>query len=767
MRLIKILSVFLAFCLIISVFPPFSAEEADQTLTARIVTDQSSINEGGILEISYFIDFPTPITGGAVVFTLPEGVFLSEGSEYIWAQGITGNNEDGSFTLEAEQAFDSETPILKLKLNVSEDVLSETETSKEVKIAINAESTYITSGGVNLYPAEGVEAEVTVNSVLISGEIDIIGELESVEDVFAKLESEGDSYDLTLEIVDGKITFAPVRAKLLPSDEYALIVSGDGFLTVSTDSVNIKNGFNFTVDGFYPGDTNGDGYIDFIDFNFLCSFIGKDKTDNNKACDLNRDGEISDKDLECLINSYNVKEKAVSPDAPPSEDMNNEPVVYLDASDTNFDYLAHDDTFKVYVKASSVNTTEIFSYNLAIDFDENIIEAVEIRGTATDGVDGLNDKTIDNDNGHIDYWYSLNGKYPSNKTLAIITFKVLDNDTCEIEINEDKSRFFRKADENGEWSAIGNIEYGDDDREARLELDIRDEEVPPPIFTDNLSSSRFSSSAKIGFKERTDGADIYYTFSTSSTPDELYEEPFTIRNTTTIRAFAEINGRRSKIVSKKYTRVDDGGGSGSSGSYNVITYPIPTPTPTPVPTPASPLEGYTDINGHWSANYFEKLIEKKIINGYEDNTLKPDNLITRAEAAKIIIAALGLEPAASVSLPFSDSAEIPSWAGGYVTVAAEKGIITGYEDNTFRPKQNISRKELVVLAARAFFIEGKSAESLPFSDSSAIPEWAAKSVAAVLEKGIITGYDDNTFRPDNFVTRAEACKIISLCMDLK
>jgi len=158
------------------------------------------------------------------------------------------------------------------------------------------------------------------------------------------------------------------------------------------------------------------------------------------------------------------------------------------------------------------------------------------------------------------------------------------------------------------------------------------------------------------------------------------------------------------------------------------------------------------------------MAELGIINGYEDGTLKPDNQVTRAEVVKIIVSSLGLKPSEDLSLSFDDNDDIADWAKGYIKVAVEKGIITGYEDNTFKPGQSITRQELVVIAARAFNISGGG--ELSFDDGWKIAPWAKDSVLAAVGLGIVSGYDDNEFKPTRPVTRGEACKIISLCMEI-
>ena len=181
-------------------------------------------------------------------------------------------------------------------------------------------------------------------------------------------------------------------------------------------------------------------------------------------------------------------------------------------------------------------------------------------------------------------------------------------------------------------------------------------------------------------------------------------------------------------------------------------------------TPNVPqIEKFSDISGHFAKAYIDELVSGGIINGYEDKTFRPDDLITRAEAVKLIVCAMKLQPIQNPNLKFNDNSNIPSWARGYIQVALEKGITNGYDDNEFKALKNVSREELSVLAIRAF--GGTKGENIAqFTDKSDISNWALDYINTATELGIITGYEDNTFKPNNNVTRAEAVVILSKCI---
>jgi hypothetical protein len=91
-----------------------------------------------------------------------------------------------------------------------------------------------------------------------------------------------------------------------------------------------------------------------------------------------------------------------------------------------------------------------------------------------------------------------------------------------------------------------------------------------------------------------------------------------------------------------------------------------------------------------------------------------------------------------------------------------KGVLKGYEDGNFHPDEQITRGELTAIIER-IHAEPKSADN-PFSDLTA-KHWAYANVLSAVSKGWITGYPDSTFRPDQYVTRAEAVKLVNGWLD--
>lgn len=210
------------------------------------------------------------------------------------------------------------------------------------------------------------------------------------------------------------------------------------------------------------------------------------------------------------------------------------------------------------------------------------------------------------------------------------------------------------------------------------------------------------------------------------------------------------------------------------------TTPTPTATSKPSPTPTAKvvvqptskipaanidLSDYKDIKGHWAAEYFRTLLAREIITGYPDKTLRPNAEISRVETTKMVISAGGYTLSKNTDLSCRDKNSVPSWAKTYVRTAMDEGIIKGYEDNTFRPNNKLTRKEMAVIVMKAFGYEEATNKQLKFKDSKDVPSWAKGYVAKAIELGIIKGYDDNTFKPNKTITRAEAAAMIARCID--
>jgi hypothetical protein len=168
----------------------------------------------------------------------------------------------------------------------------------------------------------------------------------------------------------------------------------------------------------------------------------------------------------------------------------------------------------------------------------------------------------------------------------------------------------------------------------------------------------------------------------------------------------------------------------------------------------------SDIAGHWAEDNIRQLVNRGAVSGYPDGTFKPDNNITRAEFVAILVKAFQLEP--NGNKIFADTKG--HWAQKVISTAAHYGIVSGYGDNRFGPDDYITREQMAVMIVKAAKITPAIAE-LSFADSNSISAWAQESLATAVKNGIINGYLDNTVRPQNNATRAEAVTVIINALD--
>lgn len=200
-----------------------------------------------------------------------------------------------------------------------------------------------------------------------------------------------------------------------------------------------------------------------------------------------------------------------------------------------------------------------------------------------------------------------------------------------------------------------------------------------------------------------------------------------------------------------------GGGGTSTPSSSKLPY---NPLPQATDKPQEPIadNGFSDMQeDHWAYKAVKALSDDKIMTGYDDGTVKPDKSVTRAEFIKLLTVAVGLYEAGAVC-DFGD-VDDGAWYTEYVASAVKKGITTGYPDNTFRPNEQLTREDAAVMILRAAGIEGKKTE-LGFKDRDSISEYAQNAVGVLSEMGIINGFENGEFRPKETITRAQTAQII-------
>jgi hypothetical protein len=174
-------------------------------------------------------------------------------------------------------------------------------------------------------------------------------------------------------------------------------------------------------------------------------------------------------------------------------------------------------------------------------------------------------------------------------------------------------------------------------------------------------------------------------------------------------------------------------------------------------------------SAEWAMRYIASLASKRVFEGYEDGTFKPDNTVSRIEAITAAVRLMGLrskaESAAEMNtkLNFKDANKIPSWAVGYVAVALENDLFSENDDSV-QPQKEGDRLWATTLLIKALKLDAqakaKMNTTLPFKDAKQIPAGSVGYVAVAIEKGLVDGFEDNTFRPNLPVTRAQLAALL-------
>ena len=190
----------------------------------------------------------------------------------------------------------------------------------------------------------------------------------------------------------------------------------------------------------------------------------------------------------------------------------------------------------------------------------------------------------------------------------------------------------------------------------------------------------------------------------------------------------------SSVTVKGSNNNPGGGGGGGSLGGGTKTNPI---------TPTTPSSG----------------THNAYVTGYEDKTIKPDNNITRAEAAALISRiSSGFDSDKDYDVSKFADVDGGAWFAKNVGYAAENNIVSGYEDGLFRPQNTITREEFAAMICR--FMKYDTSASEVFSDVPS-EHWAAPYIAAMKANGIISGYEDGSFGLGMNITRAETIAMIN------
>lgn len=226
-----------------------------------------------------------------------------------------------------------------------------------------------------------------------------------------------------------------------------------------------------------------------------------------------------------------------------------------------------------------------------------------------------------------------------------------------------------------------------------------------------------------------------------------------------LKATANITVKNSQSSSGKTS--SSTGGSRASGSSKTSSVPQNT---------SDVSESFVDLeNVSWAKEAISYLFEKKVVNGYEDNTFRPDSVILREEFAAMLVKAFGIYDK-NAQCNFDDVTE-QDWYSKYVASAAMRGIVNGVSDTSFGAGSCITRQDMAVMICRAAdslnIITDKPSVEVQFEDADRIAGYAVSSVQRLANYGIVNGMGNNKFEPAGNVSRAMAAKVIYEVLQMK
>ncbi len=175
----------------------------------------------------------------------------------------------------------------------------------------------------------------------------------------------------------------------------------------------------------------------------------------------------------------------------------------------------------------------------------------------------------------------------------------------------------------------------------------------------------------------------------------------------------------------------------------------------------------------WAVDAVYSLASRQILGDFSGRKMSPSQAATRAEVASIVAKGMGIYTDKSGASKFLDVTLTDSY---YIAtaVAVEYGLINGYGDNTFKPERNITRQEAIAILARtsrlaknlsvteSTTLTKSQADELvgKFSDAGDVADWAKTDVAECIQEGIIRGDNNNRINPNANVTRAEIVQMV-------
>lgn len=573
------------------------------------------------------------------------------------------------------------------------------------------------------------------------------------------------------------------------NETYTVEISGIGYVPCVIKNVDFSKPLELTNKDFVPGDVDGDGKVTTDDKLMFMEIMAENS--ENEACDFNRDGEVDEHDFVAFSN-INEEEEEISV---PSK------IQSLKAEG------GHKSATLTWSAPANNGGAEITGYTVKYGTTEdNLDKSRKTEGTSVT-IDGLEDNTT--------YYFSVTAenKAGSSESCAAVsaTTSSVPGKVKNVKVTggTNKITVSWSAPENGN-SPITEyiIKYGL--KTSSLTNEVKAKETQTQLSISNLSASTTYYVKVAAVNAVGTGEYSSVTYGITSTPGGggAGNNP---GSGGTVGGGSAGAGAIPGAVTTYTVTYDTGAGKIASGS--AVTKVEMNQKVANAPTVIAPEgmefvgwsrdngasfinpanvivksditftaiyksitesgnttnEIFTDITDYaWAEEAIYTLKSAGIINGTSATTFSPANNIKRGDFILILVRMLGIDGERGEN--FND-VPADSYYADAILKARAAGIANGYEDNTFRPEDSITRQDLITLAMRAYLAKGiieeaKDTASLDeFGDKSAISDYALTAMASMVKAGIIKGSGGNV-NPTSFATRAEVAVMCASLLTL-
>lgn len=191
----------------------------------------------------------------------------------------------------------------------------------------------------------------------------------------------------------------------------------------------------------------------------------------------------------------------------------------------------------------------------------------------------------------------------------------------------------------------------------------------------------------------------------------------------------------------------------------------------PAGAPVALLRGkvrqHADTAGHWANAAILELESLGVVGGMPDGSFDPEAAVTRYQMARVLAGAANLDVTnadPTVLSNLADAGTIPDWARPYVAAVYAANLMQG-TGNRFDGDAPVTRAQMAAMLGR--LLPSGAGAGRSFTDDAAIPTWAAEGVQTAVVNGVITGFPDGSFRPNEPLTRAQMARVVAKLIELQ